>query len=305
MRDSTSLLTLIAVVLMAGALAAPAAMAGEVVMSDVELIAIDYDSGNLFSVSPDTGIIEFLADPGIDDTNFSSLELGPDGFLYTVTAGITGNIYRIDPSDFGSVTASSLDISALSVIGEGSLVFAPPSALLPSGGTFATNGGVGTSAILYQIVDETATAVGVMDGGRRDINGMGVRSDGMFVGLDWVSNSLILIDPTDASTSPLMDVPDDVGTVGGMVIIDGEVGYFTTAALEADVPGSQKLYRFDPFGIDPIESVGFLEPASPSGATIAQRGFGGLAIVPEPASISVLALGGLALLRRRRAFRQP
>ena len=275
---------------------APLAMAG--VTDHADLVAIDYDTGHLFSVSTENGIIQLIGDPGIDDTNFSSLELAPDGFLYTITSGLEANIYKINPSDLSDVTQFSLNISALGVVGEGSLVFAP------DGRIFATNGGVGTSAVLYQIQGGTASAVGVMSGGSHDINGLGARSDGILVGLDWVTNSLILINPANANTQPLMSLPFDVGTVGGMVILEGEVGYFTTAALGADVPGSQELYRFDPFGGSAPERIGFLEPESPFDPTIAQRGFGGLAIVPEPTSLTALALGGLAaLIRRRRASR--
>ena len=84
----------------------PLAMAG--VTDHPDLVAIDYDTGNLFSVSTDTGIIRLIGDPGIDDTNFSSLELGPDGFLYTITSGFEANIYKINPSNLSDVTQFSL-----------------------------------------------------------------------------------------------------------------------------------------------------------------------------------------------------
>ena len=48
---------------------APLAMAG--VTDHANLVAIDYDTGNLFSVSTDTGIIQLIGDPGIDGNVFA------------------------------------------------------------------------------------------------------------------------------------------------------------------------------------------------------------------------------------------
>ena len=89
-----------------------------------------------------------------------------------------------------------------------------------------------------------ATLVGGMSGGPHDVDGMVYRSDGMLVGLDRVSNSLIEIDPASGANSVLAPVVPVIGGLGAMTTLGGQ-GYFATGGPETG--GSNELWAFDLF----------------------------------------------------------
>ncbi len=259
-----------------------------------ELLAVDFDSGDMYGVSIGDASLTPLGSTGL--TGFGSLELSPDGTLYGFTTGLGSDpnpptLYDIDLGTFVPTTIGPLNQGS---IFDGSLVFAS------TGTVYATNGGyvLAPTLLTIDMLTGEATVVGTIsvNGDKRhDVNAMAWRSDGMLVGLDRVTNSLLAINPNDATATviaPLAFPNGVVGGVGGMVIIDG-IGYFSTSGPNDFIPGTNSLYRFDPFS-GSTTLVGSFD------GTITGSGIGGLALVPEPATLALLAVGGLALVRRKR-----
>ena len=86
-----------------------------------------------------------------------------------------------------------------------------------------------------------------------------------------------------------------VGGIGGMVL-NAEFGYFATAGSEARTPGSNELFTFDPKS-GTHEVVGTF---TVGGEPLPGTGIAGLAIIPEPTTFLLLAVGCASLLTRRR-----
>ncbi len=258
------------------------------------LIGVEMNSGTLYSISRADATLSEIGPTGL--TGLGALEFNPnDGFLYGMTFGDVADtaLYRI------GISPSLQDVLSVDLIGglgirafEGGLAFAP------DGTAYALNGGVTVPALVKLDLGTGLATEPVFLDDRHDIGGLGWRSDGMLVGLDSTTNTLITIDPGTGVTATIQGTPA-IGSVGGMYL-DGDVGYFATAGPRAFTPGSNALYTFDAFGGTIIGMVGsstwtdmgmFLDAED--------TGISSLAIIPEPATLSLLLLGSLALLYRR------
>lgn len=254
------------------------------------LLAIERDTGRLYDVDEASAALSLRASTG--NLTFGDLAFAPDGSLWALTIGSNATLQRLDPNT--GATLATLPLNQ--AVAEGALAIAPD--------------GRAWVASVLDVVDPFLHSVNLQTGattvvgqlgtiGTRDINGLAWRSDGRLVGLDRVSNALVLIDPADASLTTLAAVPGTVGGVGGLTLTNG-AGYFVTSGPGGSSPGSNQLYVFDPFtGVSSV--AGRLAP------TVAGVGLAGLAApVPEAPAWAAWTLGlaGLVLATKRRTRRR-
>ena len=264
--------------------------------AQAQLVGVEENTGTLYNISilggpPSSVVLTEIGQTGLDD--LGSIEFNPyDNSLYGLTTGDHAALYSISLSP-------NLDaISSVDLIGElGIFAYEGGMAFSPGGTAYAVNGGDTTPALVTLDLDSgLATFVGFLDG-RRDIAGLGWRSDGVLMGLDSTTNTLVTIDPVTAETAWFWN-SELVGRVGGMVMAGNAAYYATANAGDAQYPGSNGLYAFDPmFGGAPQEIGLFTNQWDMYDPDYI--GISGLAIVPEPATLGLLLLGGLGLLRRR------
>lgn len=256
----------------------------------VELIGVDFDTGDVYGISLDTAVLTPLGTTGI--AGFGSLEFASDGTLYGFTTNLqpgARTLYQLDPLD--SYAAHEIGLLNQNSVFDGSLVIAP------DGTAYGTNRGDMLAPDLFTIdlgsgVTSPIGTISVDGDTRHDINGMTWRNDGMLVGLDRIENALLAINPADATAEIIAYVTPDAGGVGGMAVW-GDTGYFATAGPDAIPGGSNELYTFNLF-TGHHELVGSFDDTITEGS-----GISGLAIIPEPASLFLVAVGGLVFLRRR------
>lgn len=276
MRSSILLRIGIAIFVFACAVASPVARAN--------LVAIDQDTTNLYAVSSSDATLTLIGATGIEV--FGALEFrDADGFLYGITTGVNSALYRINPNDASTTLIGSLGVFTF----EGGLAFDT------DGNAYGVNGGTAAEPVLYQLDMETGAATLIATfADRHDFDGLGWHGDGL-IGLDRVTNALLSIDPVTAATSLIRTVDPIVGGIGGM-ILNAEFGFFATAGSEARIPGSNELFTFDP-KTGTHEVVGTF---TVDGEPLPGSGISGLAIIPEPATFLLLAVGCAGLLSRRR-----
>ena len=255
----------------------------------IGLVGIHSDTGDLYVVSPTDASVQQVGTTGITDVGAFEYH-AEDEVFYAITMGVSASLYRIDASGgWGDLIVE--EVGSLGVFCfEGGLAFAD------DGTAYMVNGGTGTPYLLTINLETGAASVVNRMEARHDFGGLGWRADQMLVGLDSTTNSLRAIDPVTAVSTPIKDVDAEpaVGSRGGMALADNGMGYFVTAGLTAATPGSNALYSFNPTTGTHTEIGNF-------NGQITGRGFGGLAyVVPEPASLGLLAVGSLMLLRRRR-----
>jgi hypothetical protein len=243
------------------------------------LLAIDYDTGNLYSVSTANAALTLI---GSNGRNFGEIEFAASGTLYGFTTGSASTLYTINPA---TAAATPIGPLGLPFVFEGGLAFSL------GGIAYGTNGNSSSAAQLFTINLATgaATVVGTLSGGSRDIDGLAYRSDGQLIGLDRITNALVVIDPATAAVTLLAAVPSTVGGTGGMTVLNG-IGYYNTSGPGGSISGSNTLYSFDLF-------TGASTPIGNFNGVIVGDGISGLAgSVPEPSAIVLGSIAALALL---------
>lgn len=262
------------------------ARAGEPQPVSQQLVGIDYDAGALYEISTSDASTSLMGSTGL--SNVGAFEMTSVGLLAFTTSGEgLPVLYDVNP-----VTYEPLPVGPLSqqIVFDGSIAEAGDGTL------FGTNRGSVSAAQLFELDPNTGmtSLVGIIsvDGAtRHDVNGLAYRGDGMLIGLDRITQSLLEINTVTAEASILGSISPAIGTVGGMAVMDG-VGYFVTGGPQATVPGSNELYSFDLYTGD-YELIGDFD------GTITGTGLGGLAVVPEPTT-ALLLLGAAPWLARRR-----
>ena len=249
-----------------------------------QLIGVEEDTGKFFAISTADSSMQLIDSTGI--AGLGAMEFNPmDGFYYGFTTGASPSLYRFTiPPTLDHVTSEL--VGPLGVFAfEGGIAFSP------NGTAYAVNGGVTVPVLFTLNLTTGAAAIVNSFAGRHDIAGLGWRGDGMLIGLDSTDNSLLTIDPQTAAVTTLDGVAATIGGIGGMAL-NGDLGYFVTAGPLAIRPGSNELYRFDPLTGEQF-FVGSFDQR------ILGAGFSGLTFVPEPATLALMALGGLVFARRR------
>jgi hypothetical protein len=256
------------------------------------LLGIDWITGNLYDISESDASTNLIDNTGINLAG--DMQYNPnDGKIYAWSASVTDPsvLYSVDGLTAASTTIGSLGLNAV----EGGLAFRSDgyaygvSALDDQGGL--------THNRLFTLDLNTghATIIGDLSNPYEDINGLAYRSDGMLVGLDGTSNSLVLIDPNTLTMTTLVNLQPAVGDVGGMTV-DGGVGYFNTAGPAYN--GSNELYKFDLFTGSYSLVGAFDRRGSISGLAGVPSG---PPSIPEPGTWMLMGVGliGFAAVRRR------
>lgn len=254
------------------------------ISAQAQLVGVEFNTGRFYVISTVDGSLQLIDDTGI--TGIGSLEFNPaDGHVYGFTTGGSATLYRFHfAPTLDDVTAEAVGSLGLFTF-EGGLAFSP------NGSPYAVNGGVTVPALMSLNLGTGGASVISFFANRNDIGGLGWRSDGMLIGLDSTTNALLAINPATAAVSTIEETIEPVGSLGGMAL-NGSTGYFITAGPLAAIPGSNSLYSFDLFTGEQILIRDYEN-------IIVGNGISGLAFIPEPTTLVLLAVGGFAALRRR------
>lgn len=207
-----------------------------IALADAELFGVDFETGSLVKIALD-GAVTDVGPTGLTDPDLvGGLEFGPDGSLYALTVGVgPPAIYRIDPNN---ASTELVGMTGLSFMYEGGL------AIASDGRAWAAMAGSPSQPRLLSINMSTGAGVvlGALNENSLDLNGLSYReSDGMLIALAR-DNLLIQIDPVTLEISTIATLPFELGSVGGLTIVDG-VGYLVTGNV--NVGGTNELYSVD------------------------------------------------------------
>jgi hypothetical protein len=250
----------------------------------------------LYDVDPATGAETNPRPLGIN--GLAGITIGPGGFLYGLTttpqrlpSAFGNTLVRIDP-----VTGITTVVgpTGLANIGEGDIEYNPATGLLyglyeyVSSPSFQTN--------LFTLNPATGQATVGPNLGLLDPSAMAFSPAGKLYVLNHGSGgqaeNILEVDPV---TGALLSGADLTGALGPAVGLDFEPATGTLYVADGGGVGGQfgsnALYTLDP-------STGALTLVGGVGPLTHDGGLAGLTFVPEPASLSLLAVGGLALLRR-------
>ncbi len=251
---------------------------GSIVGWGTQVVGVEVNTGDFYAISTTDASLQLIGHSGV--AGLGALEFNPrDGFFYGFTTGVAPVLYRFNiPLTLDSITPTAIGPLNFFVF-EGGLAFAA------DGTAYAMNGGVSVPYLFtVDLTTGQSTIVGSMQEGH-DIAGLGWRSDGMLIGLDSRDNALLAINPANADATLIHTIAPIIGAVGGMALL-GNTGYFVTAGPHSIFPGSNELYRFDPFTGE-HSLIGSFEDV------ILGSGFSGLSVVQygSPARGSIVAWG--------------
>ncbi len=268
---------LCAVVLVLTILAAPA-WAGYLIGCD--------DLGFIYDIDVSTGLATNPRATGIG--GLMGLAFSPDNVLYGIDGVLTrhpvdGSLYIIDP-----ITGSSSLIGSSGFDGATGLDFGP------SDGTLY---GVDTKRSYTLNLDTAQATLGgpVETVSQFLLTSLVVMPSGEAYGLEFYSHELLNFDPLTGAINSTVTVSQQFNYLASMEY-DEESGIMYVADGGSDNSSIDILYTLN---LD----TGILTTIGPLDFRVGShhgRGLSGLAIIPEPATMSLLALGGLAVLRRRR-----
>jgi len=242
------------------------------------LIGSDFD-GILYDIDLSMGTASNPRNTGINP--LAGIELSEDGTLYGLsTFGSSpspNSLFKIDPT---TGVSTVIGITGIEVT-EGGLAFDPTSGLLY--GCQASG-----PDLLYTLDLNSGQAEvkgTILSSG--DVSAISFDNSGSLYAIDRLEQSLLKLDPFTADIIKSVELNISLGSIMGMDF-DPSSGLMYVADGSTD--GTDTLYTVD-------LSTGVLSPVGPTGL---KGGLSGLAIVPEPCTISLLGLGGLLVLKKRR-----
>jgi len=261
---------------------------GSSAMATQNIFGVDWELGFLYDVDPVTGAASNARDTGLK--NLTGITEGDDGFFYTIQAGVSSELYKINP-----ISGASTFVGATNkeFVTEGDIDFDPTDGTL-----YAIQETVGNSRGLFTVNPNDGTTVEIgnitEDGG--DLSAMAFDDTGQLWVLDTAGTSdrLLKVDKSDGSILDEALLSIALGSVAGMDF-DADTGDLFVADGLAN--GTDKLYTLDISGLR-----GGAGTLTEIGDLNLDDGLSGLELsaIPEPATLALLAMGGIALIRRRR-----
>jgi len=256
-----------------------------------ELVGIEWDTGDLYGISTADASLTLIGKTKV--TGGADLALAPDGYLYTFSTGDFCVPYRIDPF---SATTMSKDPFFV----EGNKVFEGALAFDEGGNGWAAN--IGDADEPHGMLMHFGE-MGYLGGGMtikdqigefpHDINGWVDFDDTSLIGIDRETNAIVKVFKSNLDIVQIKALDFKVGEIGGLTALNGKY-YIATGNETVIYGGTNSLYELDPSTWD-TKLIGKF--------SITTLGFSGIAPVPEPATMTGLAVACLYLVRRARRSR--
>lgn len=258
--------------------------------ADSDMFGVNFSTGDVFSIDPETATATSV---GALPSGVTGFAFAPDGRLFGITDGISGNLILVDPSDWSHTIVGRLGAG---ITFEGGLAIDVNGRAV--GGTRLAGG----DRALFEIDLSTGVSTPAVALSRDsiDLNGFVFRDDGALVGIDANSNEFVSIDLDSGLVSTVAPlITPNAGAVGGMATIDG-LGLYVTAGVVSGADGDNSLYTLGLYtGAQSL--IGSLGPDA--GVNF---GISGLAAMRIPAPTTLLpfvaGFGGLSIRRRRNAL---
>ena len=258
----------------------------------LDLVGVSFADGFVYDVDAETGaathprVLE-TSDP-LNLASLAGIEIRGDGTIFTATT----QSFAPYPSTLFSVPLVDPFPAAMSLgavdaqVGEGDLALDPM-----SGNLFA----VGLTDLIAPFtllrIDPSDPAAAEVVGqiGFSDVSALSFDAAGALYALDTGADTVLELDPSDASTLSTTPLSTALGALAGMDF-DPTTGTFYVA--DGGSGGTNELYTLDPV-------TGVLDPIGPLGIA---SGLSGLA-VPEPGAAllglaACAAIAGVAMRRR-------
>lgn len=263
---------------------------------------------------------------GADIASGTATFSGPIRLRNVTTGGTANQIIFKSVQSGGTVAMSGLiqnDNTAQTVvrnltIGQASTGVGTVAFTRAAGNTYTGNTTVAAGTLLVSNTSGSATGTGTVNvasgatlGGTGIISGAtsiaGTLAPGAsagtlaFGGLLSLSPDAILSYELDALTMAAGGGVNDLTTVGGDLTLDGTLNVASASPLGE---GTWRLFNYSGSLIDSILNIGSINLVESGTATIDTSTVGQVNLVvavPEPTPFAALALGGVALLRRRRS----